>query len=272
MIKPTFLMCPPTYFEVTYKINEWMRPNDWNRLFRDHAKLEWMRLVCILEHIGAEVKRIEPQPGLPDMVFTANGAVVLDDKAFIANFKHKERRAESKHFKKWFQDNGFETKEYFGGPHEGAGDFLWQPHRNEFMGAFGFRSQEKGCWQIEKFFDSQMGLLRLVNPKFYHLDTCFCPLDNGYVLYYPGAFRKGVVEAATRIYGNYLIPVSNEDAEAFACNSVSIGDNIIMSSCSDKLRDRLVLLGYKVYRCPVPTFMMAGGSVKCLTLRLDYHK
>ncbi|MDD9950480.1 MAG: arginine deiminase-related protein [Zetaproteobacteria bacterium] len=219
----------------------------------------------------AKVKLIEPEDQLPDMVFTANGALIHNKKAIISRFKPKERQGESQYFKRWFEENGFQVFEV---PEdmafEGAGDALFdrcQPKR--LWAAYGFRSSKASHEWIKNLLEVEVFSLELVDPRFYHLDTCFCPLDLGHIMYYSKAFSTASQRLIqTQIGSELLIDVSEEDAKNFSLNAVNVGTQIILGNASEGLKDRLRLLGYQVKETPVPEFKKAGGATKCLTLQL----
>lgn len=265
-MKNKILMCAPDFFEVSYVINPWMEGNiqgSDNSL----AKKQWQNLVAIIEQF-ADVVLVEPVKGLPDMVFTANAGFVRGDRVIVSTFEHPERQGETPVFTKWFEDNGFQTVQL---PYsfEGAGDALIDHTNDVVFCGYGHRSAKQAAWDIEIEFHSHAAPLRLIDDKFYHLDTCFCPLTAGFTLYYPAAFDDVSIEAIKYfIDEDKLIEVSEEDALNFACNAVNLGDIIIMNKCSANLQHQLNVIGFTVYQTDLSEFMKAGGSAKCLTLKL----
>lgn len=274
MNKPRFLMSAADHFGVEYIINPWMEGNIHN-VNRELAKKQWNELYQIMKK-HAEVDLVSPQSKMPDLVFTANAAFVLNKNVILAHFRHPERQSEEAVYREWFLKNGYEIYElpkdiYF----EGAGDALIHPGNKILWLASGFRSDEKAKEYIEEIIDAKIISLKLIDSRFYHLDTCLCPLENGYLLYFPLAFdRESQEKIRDAIPEEKLIPVSEEDALKFACNAVSIYDHeknkgvIIMNAASDVLRKKLESKGFKVITTPTSEFMKSGGSTKCLTLRL----
>ena len=187
MARDRILMCPPDFFGVDYAINPWMDGNEGN-LSLELAEQQWTRLRdTISEH--ADVVLIEPQAGVPDMVFTANAGAVYGGKAIASHFMPHERRPEELHFKKWFSDNGFELldlDEKIG--FEGAGDCLLDRGGPWLWTGYGFRTEIEAHAEIQRFFDIELLSIRLTDSRFYHIDTCFCPLTDGYLMYHPPAF------------------------------------------------------------------------------------
>jgi N-dimethylarginine dimethylaminohydrolase len=275
---PRFLMCPPRHFGVTYAINPWMDPESWSRLqdsLLDTSQREWTALHGILsEH--AIIELVEPAAGLPDLVFTANAAVVLDRKVLLARFRYPERAGEEMHFEGAFralQARGLieaVVKMPEGLVLEGAGDCVWDGTRNMFWTGFGPRSDRDAATLIEQSFGVESIPLGLADPRFYHLDTAFCPLPGGEVLLVPAAFTS---EAAARIRERLApverIEVGIEDARMLAANAVAIGDVLVMSACVKRLDDELAERGYRVVTTPLTSFLRSGGAAFCLTLRLE---
>lgn len=262
------LMCPPTFFTVDYIINPWMAGHE-DTLSLDLAKAQWQRLHdAIAEH--AEVVTMEPQPDLPDMVFTANAGVVYGNKAIASHFMPKERRGEELHFKQWFRDNGFELldlDEKIG--FEGAGDCLLDRRGPWLWTGLGFRTEPEAHPEIQRFFDVDLIPIRLTDERFYHIDTCFCPLTDGYLMYHPPAFDyESRIAIESRIPPHKRIVVDTMDAGNFGCNAVNIDDQVFLHRASDTLKARLMLAGFKVHEIELTEFLKAGGSAKCLTLKV----
>lgn len=261
------LMCPPHHYDVDYVINPWMEGNI-HRSSRDRAESQWEGLHKILKD-HAIVDLVEPQKGVPDMVFTANAGLVLGDNVVLSRFYHPERQGEEPHFKKWFEDNGFTVYELPKDlPFEGAGDALLDREGRWLWAGYGFRSELDSHPYLAKWLDIEVISLQLVDSRFYHLDTCFCPLTNGYLLYYPPAFdfySNRLIEM--RVPPEKRIIVNDDDAGNFACNAVNVGDVVVMNQVSDSLSSRLRDVGFTVIQTPLSEFLKAGGAAKCLTLR-----
>jgi len=281
-----FLMCPPEYFTVAYIINPWMHGN--LRLVDNVlAKQQWRALYDILTD-RAVVRLVLPQPGSPDMVFTANAGLVKGRHFVVSRFRYPERQYEEPYFADWFMDRGYEVSLMPRDvPFEGAGDalfdragagtstdVLWMAHGHRSISAArevlydrlgrGSPLPGAGSGNIEAV------TLKLVDTRFYHLDTCFCPLEGGYLLYYPPAFdedSRATIEK--RIPAARRIAIDEEDALAFACNAVNIEDAVVVNRATPAFVQALAARGFEVLQTPLTEFMKAGGSAKCLTLRLD---
>lgn len=264
-----FLMCQPEYFDVSYVINPWMASNV-NQVARSQAHAQWTTLHRLVED-AADIELIDPKPGLPDMPFTANAGLVVGDTAIVSNFRHPERQTEERHFERWFGDHGFAVHRLSRAiPFEGAGDALLDRERGCVWMGYGHRSAAEAGAQIQKLLGLEVILLELTDPRFYHLDTCFCPLPRGYVMYYPNAFSPA---SQCRLRG--IIPweqsilVGEEDATQFACNAVNIGDQVILNGASERLVAALSRAQFQTQQSPLSEFLRAGGASKCLTLRLE---
>ncbi|MDB5726990.1 MAG: nitrate reductase [Noviherbaspirillum sp.] len=264
-----FLMCAPDHFEVAYVINPWMEGNI-ARCRGDAAERQWNQLVRLIARV-ADVECIAPVSGVPDMVFTANAGLVLGEKFVLSRFRHAERQREEPHFAKWFEAEGFTTMIL---PpdmtFEGAGDALLDRELPLLWLGHGHRSTDLCAPLLADFLDIEVEPLRLVNERFYHLDTCFCPLDGGHLMYYPAAFdAASQARIAARIPAERRIVVGDADAADFACNAVNTGRHIFLNRASAGLLAELQSRGFVVRQTELTEFMKAGGSAKCLTLKLS---
>ncbi len=274
-----FLMCPPDHFAVTYTINPWMDPRGWARRASAHFEMsrhEWTALHRQLVDLGARIELVQPVSGLPDLVFTANSAVVLDRKVLLARFRHPERRGEERYYQAAFQSfraRGLvDSAERLPGELvlEGAGDSVWDQTRNLFWMGYGPRSDAVSRNVVEEVFGVPVIGLELVDPRFYHVDTALCSLPRGEVMWFPAAFAPGARTAINeRVPSSQLIEIGLADACRLAANAVCVGDALIMSGCSERLRARLAEHGYRVIVTPLRSFLRSGGAAFCLTLRLD---
>jgi N-dimethylarginine dimethylaminohydrolase len=277
--KARFLMCPPEHFAVTYAINPWMNPTGWAReagILASAAREQWDRLHRTMRDLGAQIDLVSAAPGLPDLVFTANAAVVLDGKALLARFRHPQRQAEEPHFAAAFlmlKEKGLiDSIGRLPGSIvlEGAGDCVWDQTRNLFWMGYGQRSDAAARPVVEREFGVDVVPLQLADARFYHMDTALRPLPGGELIYYPNAFTAaGRAEIRRRVPSAKRIEIASDDARRFAANAVSIGDAIVLSGCSDNLRRSLEAAGYRVIATPLVSFQRSGGSAFCLTLRLD---
>jgi N-dimethylarginine dimethylaminohydrolase len=263
------LMCPPTNFSVAYDINPWMTRNVGTPTL--DAVRQWERLVEILECAGeVGIELLEPRPGVPDLVFTANAALISGRLAIMSSFRHAERRREQGAYRAWLAQHGFATTFLEQTFFEGAGDALFDRRRPVLYAGYGWRTERAATSQISETLGSRTIPLLLVDERFYHLDTCLCPLSSGHVMAYMDAFSPHAQKLLRRtIEPEYLIDIGIEDALAFACNAVEVGDAIVLHDATPRLRERLLDAGYRVFATDLSEFHKAGGSAKCLTLKLD---
>jgi N-dimethylarginine dimethylaminohydrolase len=279
--KARILMCRPDHFEVTYSINPWMDPNGWASKAQSlafAAKGEWRTLHRTLKALGATVHLVPPEAGLPDLVFTANAAVVMDRVALLARFRYPERQGEEAHFERAFRKlqaaRLIDDVRHLppGVRLEGAGDCVWDATRGIFWTGYGPRSDKAAREAVEECFGIETVALELVDPRFYHMDTALCPLSGGELLYVPCAFAAaGLAAIHERVEPRLRIPIEAADAVQLAANAVCLGDDIVLSRCSADLRRRLEARFYRVHETPLGSFALSGGSAFCLTLRLDNH-
>jgi N-dimethylarginine dimethylaminohydrolase len=279
--RPRFLMCRPRHFAVSYRINPWMDPAAWadsGEALALAAEREWSAYHRVLAANGAVIELLPPQPELPDLVFTANAAVVLDRRALLARFRHPERRREEPHFAAAFralQGRGLlDTVAELppGLALEGAGDCIWDAARGLLWMGCGPRSDAAAARAVEDYFGVRCIALELVNPSYYHLDTAFCALATGDVIYYPRAFSpQGLARIRAEVAPAHRIEISGADAAKLAANAVCFGRTLVLSSCGAALRRKLTRRGYRVVETPLPAFLRSGGSACCLTLRLDHQ-
>jgi N-dimethylarginine dimethylaminohydrolase len=278
-VQQRLLMCRPKHFAVTYAINPWMDPVGWaanGRALSASARQEWERLHHALLRLRATVELVPPVPGLPDLVFTANAAVVMDRTALLARFRHAERRREQPYFERAFLE--LKARGYIdsivhlpeGLVLEGAGDCVWDGARGLFWMGHGPRSVLASREVVEDTFGLETVALELADPRFYHMDTALSALSRGEVMYFPGAFTAAGVDAIrARVAPNLRIELDEEDACRLAANAVCLGDAVVLSACSPGLRRRLAARNYRVVSAPLGSFLRGGGSAFCLTLRLD---
>lgn len=260
-----YLMCPARHFGVLYEINPWMHrevPAD-----PDRSMAQWEGARDTLRDAGAEIETIEPVDGLPDMVFTANAGVVAGDRFVPSRFRHPERRGEEPHYASWFRGRGAEIAEL---PEdlsfEGAGDAL--PFDGRVLAGYRTRSDFDAHAALARALGVEVLSVELTDPRFYHLDLTFCPLDDRHALIVPeawDAYGRQVVRSLVP----EPIPLTADEAVDFSANAVVIGRRVVLPACSTRLGRELERLGFEVAVCPVDEFLKAGGGVRCLTLALD---
>ncbi|GAA2074797.1 arginine deiminase-related protein [Aeromicrobium halocynthiae] len=262
-------MCTPEHFEVAYAINAWMDPSV--PVDRARAMRQWQELHRTHLDLGHRIELLAPLPGLPDMVFAANGAVVVGGRAYGARFRHDERRPEAQAHAAWLRAHGISvhTPEHV---NEGEGDFLVL--RDVILAGTGFRTSVAAHEEAARVLGRRVVSLELVDPRFYHLDVALGILDDGGgdapadIAYVPEAFS-----ASSRAVLDDLFPgalhCSVEDALAFGLNLVSDGRNVVLPSAATRLAQEIAARGYTPVPVDLSEFVKAGGSVKCCTM--EWH-
>ena len=263
--KARVLMCPPDFFGIEYEINPWMD----RRVGSDSALAaeQWRGLHRRLNDLGAVVELLDPVQGLPDLVFTANAGLVYGDLFLSSRFRHSVRQGETPHFNAWFAARGFEVVTLPEGLYfEGAGDALFCGET--LFAGYRHRSDSRCHQKVGELLGVHVLPMELVDPRFYHLDTCFCPLDPQTALYYPGAFdeygRKVITSNVPR-----LIEAPPEEAASFCCNAVVVGRDVVLNIGAPKVERALREAGFTPHAIPLGEFLKSGGSAKCLTIRVD---
>jgi N-dimethylarginine dimethylaminohydrolase len=256
-------MCPPEHFAVTYAINPWMEPE--KPTDAANAMRQWAQLRQVYLDLGHDVRTIEPVAGLPDMVFAANGAAVVGGKVLGARFRHPQRAREADAYMDWFCASGYtevRTPEHV---NEGEGDILFAG--NTLLAGYGFRSDQAVADELADLFSLPVVSLRLVDPRFYHLDTALCVLDADTAMYYPAAFddagRAAIAERFTE-----LIEAKDEDAEVLGLNAVSDGLHVVLPVQASSLAAQLSERGFEPVCVDMSELLKGGGGPKCCTLEL----
>lgn len=261
----TVLMCRPDFFGIEYEINPWMHVE--NRVDHGRAVEQWERLLETYRSLGLQVEQVDPVKGLPDMVFTANAGVVWRNSVVLTRFHHAERQGEEEHFQRFFEGRGMEVHLLDRGVSmEGAGDFLFVGELL-FCGT-GFRTDESSHATVGSLLGVETVSLRLTDPRFYHLDTCFCPLDEHTVLINAAAFTPESLERI-RQRVPHVIEATEEAWLGFACNALAVDGTVIASASIASMETQLSEAGFRVIGLPMTEFMKSGGGVRCLTLPLD---
>ncbi len=264
----SFLMCAPRLYDVDYVINPWMAGNV-HAASRERAMEQWKALYEAVSQI-ASILLVDPRPGSPDMVFTANAGLLRGNEVAVSSFFHAERQGEEPHFREWFKANGYtiidvarET------PFEGEGDALFSEDGTRLWVGYGPRTLRVSHQTLRDAWGIEVAGLELVDPRFYHLDTCFAPLTGGYAMYYPGAFSEDALREIEAFYPvEKRIVVAEGDAVRFACNAVNVGQTIICNRVGEQLGRRLEGLGFAMVQLDLSEFLRAGGAAKCLVMKL----
>lgn len=258
-------MCEPLHFRIAYEINPWMRRA--NQVAGPRALEQWRGLERALLALGVVVEHIAQGEAVPDMTFTANAGVVAGRRFIPANFRHGERQPEAPLFARWFAERGYRI-EHIHEPHfwEGEGDVL--PAEGTVFAGYRFRTEYRALDHLDELLGTEVVRLELVDPRYYHLDTCFCPLGDGRALYYPPAFGPAAREEIARRFSD-PIAVADADAARFACNALVVDDSVVLNSDCPETVAALARRGLRAVATPTDEFIKAGGSVKCLVLMLD---
>lgn len=258
-------MCPPEYYEVVYEINPWMSVK--RKVDKTLAKKQWERFYDLLtSKLKIKAELLKPVPKLPDLVFTANGGLVHKQAFIRSNFRHKQRRAEARFFEDWFRKKKYEVKlihpvHYF----EGEGDALFLG--GELYTGYHFRSDLEAHEYVAGILKVDYYALELADKRFYHLDTCFAPLDQKTALVYLPAFEPYSQQILREMVPD-LIEVPEADALRFACNAVVVGQDVVLNEGCLQTEKLLRLRNFKPHPIDFSEFIKAGGSAKCLVLRL----
>lgn len=258
-----FLMCPPQFFDIDYEINPWMHTS--NPVDHELALKQWENLKSVYEKLGFEVEVVDAVKGWPDMVFTANAGLKIGDKKFLlAKFQYPERQGEEPIFRKWFEDRGWEvlqTKSIFEGQGEG---FIWN---SKLLAGYGQRAVKEAMSELHEITGLEVVDLKLINPKFYHIDMALAPITDNLIVYNPKAFDEGSVKKIKSL-GAELIEVIEEDAELFGCNLVPVESTIVMIEGTKKLKSEFEAKGFKTVEMDMSEFRKSGGAIRCLTLNI----
>jgi N-dimethylarginine dimethylaminohydrolase len=258
-----YLMCPPRHFDVTYAINPWMDPE--TPTDPALAMRQWAGLRQVYLGLGHDVRTIAPVAGLPDMVFAANGATVVDGKVLGARFRYPQRAAEADAYLDWFRGHGYAGARTPGHVHEGEGDILFTGRA--LLAGYGFRTDQGAADELTAFFGRPVVSLRLVNPCYYHLDTALCVLDSDTAMYYPAAFDDAGRAAIGEHFAE-LIEAKDEDAEVLGLNAVSDGLHVVLPVQARGLAAQLRERGFEPVGVDLSELLKGGGGPKCCTLEL----
>jgi N-dimethylarginine dimethylaminohydrolase len=257
-----YVMTPPRFFAVDYTINPWMDTT--TPVDARVALVQWQHLHDVYRQLGHTVDLVDPVPGLPDMVYAANGALIIDGTAAVARFKYAERKQESAAYAGWLSSQGFHARQTRH-VNEGQGDLL--PVGDDILAGYGFRTDLRAHGEIAGIFDRRVISLELVDPRFYHLDTALTVLDDTTIAYYPPAFSY-VSRAHLETLFPDAIVVDTADAYAFGLNAVSDGRHVIHPAAAVGFARQLADAGFEPIGVELPELLKGGGSVKCCTLEV----
>ncbi|HKS49582.1 MAG TPA: amidinotransferase [Amycolatopsis sp.] len=264
-----YLMCPPRYFGVEYAINPWMDPDQ--PVSTERAVAQWTRLRDTYRRLGHTVEEIQPQPGLPDMVFAANSGTVVGGRVLGARFRTAQRAPEAEHFRRWFVERGYREVVMPAKINEAEGDFAWTGRL--LLAGTGFRTDPLAHAEAQEALGVPVLSLRLVDPRYYHLDTALFVLSEAtetgpaHIAYYPQAFSPGSRQVLAKLFPDAVL-ADAADAECFGLNGVSDGRNVVLSLEATALAERLSALGYAPVLVDISELRKAGGGPKCCTLEI----
>lgn len=261
-----YVMCPPRHFAVEYSINPWMDPS--TPVDTERAMAQWQNLKNVYEDLGHTVDVVEPQPGLPDMVFAANSGTVIDGRVLGARFRSEERVAEAEHFRRWFASNGYREIVMPARINEAEGDFAWTG--GLLLAGSGFRTDPAAHAEAQEVLGVPVVSLSLIDERYYHLDTALFVLDNGArprIAYYPQAFSPGSRRVLRRLFPDAVI-ADTADAECLGLNGVSDGKHVVLPIEATGLAEQLGRCGYEPVMVDISELRKSGGGPKCCTMEL----
>src|SRR5579875_785690 len=260
-----YLMCPPRYFEIAYEINPWMHRDV--TVDPDRALAQWEGLRRTLEEAGADVELLDPVPGAPDLVFTANAGFMNAGRFVPSNFAHPERQVETPHDLAWFIQHDYRIDRLPANVHyEGAGDSL--PFGKVLLAGYRTRSDAASHVHLSALLHVAVRSIELLDDRLYHLDLTFCPLDERRAIIAPTAWDAYGRRVVASVVAEPLV-LSADEALSFCANSIVVGKTVIMPCCPPPVGRQLERWGFDVAICAVDEFLKAGGGCRCLTLPLD---
>lgn len=257
-----YAMTPPAFFAVEYAINPWMdvtTPVD-----AGLALAQWERLRETYVRLGHQVEVIEPVPGLPDMVYAANGGFVAHDVAIVARFRFAERAGESRAYARWMASLGYRPV-HTRHVNEGQGDLL--KVGDIVLAGWGFRTDRRAHAEISAALRAPVISLELVDPRFYHLDTALAVLDDRTIAFYPPAFSADAQEQLGALFPAAII-ADTADAYVLGLNVVSDGRHVVLPSAATGFAAQLRRAGFEPIGVDLSELLKGGGSVKCCTLEV----
>jgi len=270
------LMIKPDHFSVDYVINPHMEGNV-GKVDKQKAWQQWEELRNTFRHLGFGIHSLEGEPGLPDMVFSANQSLPFIDenhkKHVVMSIMHsQERKDEVPYLEQWYRQHGYQM-EYLDPDRtpdfEGMGDAIWHKGKKLLWGGYGYRSSMEAYEQIKQFFDVPVIALELKEEDFYHLDTCFCSLNEDSALIYPGAFTDEGLKIIKKVIPNVYEADEKEARKLFACNATCPdGKHVIIQKGCKKTIKKLKKAGFEIIELDTSEFLKSGGSVFCMKMML----
>lgn len=274
------LLCHPQFFEVIDVKNAHMK-DQIGKTNKKKALLQWERLVSEYKKIAhqgglAEVSVLKGEEGLEDMVFAANQTFpFLDEqgnkKVLLSNMKHPNRQKEVPFYGRFFEQKGYEIVHLPSNfLFEGMGDLLLVPGTQHAICGYGFRTSASTIDALKHITQLDIVGLELVNPDFYHLDTCLVPLNADTVLYTPTAFSEASNRRIQELFSTCIEIPEQEAREGFALNMHVIAHQekqwVVLQE--GNLETEKILHGLNMQVVPVDTseYIMSGGSVFCLKM------
>jgi N-dimethylarginine dimethylaminohydrolase len=257
-----YAMTAPTFFTVEYAINPWMDTS--TPVDTDLAVLQWKNLLATYHALGHTVEMVQPVAGLPDMVYAANGGLIVDDKAVVARFAFPQRAGEAVAYAEWMSSRGFEPK-YTHHTNEGQGDLLVVG--SMILAGHGFRTDRRAHDEVAHITGLPVVSLELVDPRFYHLDTALAVLDDTTIAYYPPAFGDDARARLRELFPD-AIEVSTADAYVLGLNVVSDGRHVVLPAAASGFAEQLAAIGFEPVAVDLSELLKGGGSVKCCTLEV----
>ncbi len=253
------LLCRPTYYRVDYEINPWMKKG---LVDRDKALHQWETLVQTLEALNIQADTVEQHEDYPDMVFATDEGVVYQKNILLSNFRYRQRQGEVTHYIPWYKSEKLaivRLKSQFS--FEG-GDAVWW--RDRLFIGYGFRTDSNAVREIIQLFDTDVYTIHLVDPFYFHLDTCLFVLNDDVAFYYPPAFDQPSQDLLRRVIPKLEI-LTEEEAAAFAANSLVTDHHVIIPRQKTDFAHRVRDFGYIPVEVPVDEFLKSGGGIHCLT-------
>lgn len=256
-------MCRPDHFAVSYSINPWMDPNV--AVCTTTAVAQWEVLRTRYLAAGHTVEVVDPVPGLPDLVFAANGLLSLPGGAYRSRFAFPERAPEADVYADFVTAAGLGPVHPTSYTSEGEGDYLVVGSR--VLAGTGFRTDVAAHRELAALSGLEVVTLELVDPRFYHLDTALAVLDEETVAYFPGAFSASSRRVLEALHPDAVL-ATEADAAVLGLNAVSDGRHVFLADRATGLARQLRDRGFDPIGVDLSELLKGGGGVKCCTLEI----